>query len=108
MIAQSASLTFVKTKDILGSARDPMGFSGLLVGFAAETENLEANAREKLEKKDCDVVIANDVSNPAIGFDSDENEVLVLRPNEPTITIQQAAKAKIAAGIILICESLKK
>ncbi len=101
-------LTLVKTKDILGSARAPMGFTGLLVGFAAETENLEANAREKLQKKACDLMIANDVSKPGIGFDSDENEVLVLQPDAPTLTIGQAAKAKIAAGIILLCESLKK
>ena len=49
----------------------------LLVGFAAETDNLESNAREKLPRKDCDLVIANDVSQPGIGFDSDDNEVIL-------------------------------
>lgn len=102
------NLTLIKTRDILGSARGPMGFGGLLVGFAAETENLEANAAAKLEKKGCNVVIANDVSKPGIGFDSNENEVLVLQRGAPTITIQQAAKSKIAAAIILLCESLKQ
>ena len=45
------TLELVKTKDILGSARNEMLFTGFLVGFAAETENVEANARLKLEKK---------------------------------------------------------
>lgn len=72
------SLELVKTKDILGSARKEMGFGGFLVGFAAETENLEINARKKLDRKDCDLIVANDVSRTDIGFDSDENEVLLV------------------------------
>lgn len=71
-------LELVKTKDILGSAREVMGFEGFLVGFAAETENLEANARFKLEKKGCDLIVANDVSRSDIGFDSQENEALLV------------------------------
>ena len=74
----SLTLELVKTKDILGSARTPIGFNGFLVGFAAETENLEANARLKLEKKGCDLIVANDVSRSDIGFDSHENEALLV------------------------------
>ena len=47
----------------------------IVVGFAAETENLFDNARSKLEKKGCDLIVANDVSNNEIGFESDFNEV---------------------------------
>ncbi|MFN4872674.1 MAG: phosphopantothenoylcysteine decarboxylase [Akkermansiaceae bacterium] len=72
------SLELVKTRDILGSAREVMGFEGFLVGFAAETEHLEANARVKLEKKGCDLIVANDVSRSDIGFDSSENEALLV------------------------------
>jgi phosphopantothenoylcysteine synthetase/decarboxylase len=72
------SLELVKTRDILGSAREVMGFKGFLVGFAAETEHLEANARVKLEKKGCDLIVANDVSRSDIGFDSSENEALLV------------------------------
>lgn len=72
------SLELVKTRDILGSAREVMGFKGFLVGFAAETEHLEANARLKLEKKGCDLIVANDVSRSDIGFDSSENEALLV------------------------------
>ena len=74
----SLTLELVRTKDILGSAREVMGFTGFLVGFAAETEDLEANARDKLERKGCDLVVANDVSRSDIGFDSHENEALLV------------------------------
>jgi phosphopantothenoylcysteine decarboxylase/phosphopantothenate--cysteine ligase len=77
---ESFTLELVRTPDILGGVR-ANGFAGTLVGFAAETENLEANAREKLAKKGCDLVIANDVSQPGIGFDSDRNEVVLVYPD---------------------------
>ncbi|NWK56310.1 bifunctional phosphopantothenoylcysteine decarboxylase/phosphopantothenate--cysteine ligase CoaBC [Verrucomicrobiaceae bacterium N1E253] len=70
------TLELVKNPDILGSARSQFNYEGVLIGFAAETENLETNARGKLERKGCDLVVANDVSRKDIGFDSNENEVL--------------------------------
>lgn len=78
------TLTLQKTKDILGSVRSIHGFPGYLVGFAAETENLEQHAREKLLRKGCDMIIANDVSQQGIGFDSSDNEVLVVEACENT------------------------
>ncbi|MGD7652054.1 MAG: phosphopantothenoylcysteine decarboxylase [Verrucomicrobiales bacterium] len=75
---ETMTLELVRTPDILGSARGAMGFEGTLVGFAAETQNLVENAKDKLERKGCDLVIANDVSKPGIGFDSDHNEVLLV------------------------------
>lgn len=80
----SLILTLQKTKDILGSVRTDHGFSGYLVGFAAETENLEQNAREKLMRKGCDMIIANDVSQSGIGFEASENEVLIVEKLENT------------------------
>ena len=53
----------------------------LVVGFAAETNNLEENAIKKLKDKNCDMIIANDVSNKNIGFDSDNNEVTIFYRN---------------------------
>ena len=53
------------------------GVVGDLVGFAAETDSLEKNAEEKLNKKNCDWIISNDVSNKNIGFNSDYNEVII-------------------------------
>jgi len=74
------TLELVRTPDILAAARGEFGFSGTLVGFAAETQDLETNARDKLIRKHCDLIIANDVSKPGIGFGSDHNEVLLVYP----------------------------
>ncbi len=71
-------LELERTPDILGSMRDVFGFEGVLVGFAAETQDVEAYARGKLQRKKCDMVVANDVSRSDIGFDSRENEVLLV------------------------------
>lgn len=78
--ADTITLELVRTTDILGSCRSEHGFAGTLVGFAAETENLIAHAREKLTRKQCDLIIANDVSKPGIGFESDQNEVTLVYP----------------------------
>ena len=54
----------------------------LVIGFAAETNDIEINAKKKLIEKNCDWIIANDVSNKSIGFDSDFNEVSIFYRNE--------------------------
>lgn len=99
------TLELVRTADCLGSARGAFGFGGTLVGFAAETENLEDNAREKLLRKQCDLVIANDVSRPDIGFDSDENEVLLVFPGHserlPRATKHDLAHQMVHAILLL-------
>ena len=54
----------------------------LVIGFAAETNNIEENSRKKLMEKNCDWIIANDISNKLIGFNSDFNEVTILYKNK--------------------------
>ena len=54
----------------------------LVIGFAAETDNITSNAKKKLMEKNCDWIIANDVSNKSIGFDSDFNEVTIFYKNK--------------------------
>ena len=54
----------------------------LVIGFAAETNNIEENSKKKLMEKNCDWIIANDISNKSIGFDSDFNEVTILYKNK--------------------------
>ena len=95
------SLELVKTRDILGSARGVMGFTGFLVGFAAETENIESNARLKLVAKGCDLIIANDVSRDDIGFNSHENEALLVFPDR-TEPFPKAPKHDLAIRIVSI------
>jgi phosphopantothenoylcysteine decarboxylase/phosphopantothenate--cysteine ligase len=72
------AVRLVENPDILASlAAAGPSRPGLVVGFAAETGDLEANARAKLARKGCDWIVANDVSEPAI-MGGDENEVLVI------------------------------
>ena len=96
---EALSLDLVRTADILGSAREQFGFTGTLVGFAAETENLESNAREKLTRKHCDLIIANDVSQPGIGFDSDSNQVLLIYPDR-TESLPFASKHDLSLQLV--------
>ena len=92
-------LELEKTPDILGSMRDVFGFSGTLVGFAAETQNVEEYAREKLLRKQCDMIVANDVSRHDIGFDSRENEVALVFPDRIEY-LEKDTKERIAMQII--------
>ncbi len=72
----------------------------LLIGFAAETENLISEARRKLDSKNCDMVVANLVGREGTGFDADENEVtLVMRTGE-SIRIPQSSKLTVADAIL--------
>jgi phosphopantothenoylcysteine decarboxylase / phosphopantothenate---cysteine ligase len=97
--AARLSLELDPTPDILAEAGRKKG-DRLLVGFAAETGNLIEEARRKLQSKNCDMVVANLVSQAGIGFESDENEVtLVLRTGE-TIPVERASKAAIAHRIL--------
>jgi phosphopantothenoylcysteine decarboxylase/phosphopantothenate--cysteine ligase len=96
--AARLSLELDPTPDILAEVGRKKG-DRLLVGFAAETENLIEEARRKLQSKNCDMVVANLVSQQGIGFESDENEVtLVLRTGE-TIPVERASKIAIAHRI---------
>ena len=99
------TLQLTKTKDILGSARSVMNFEGTLVGFAAETENVEENARGKCLRKQCDLVIANDVSRTDVGFDSSENEVMLVYPDR-TDSLPKDTKEHLAFHLIEIIEAL--
>ena len=95
-----------KTSDILGSARSVFGFKGELVGFAAETQDLVGYAQEKLQRKGCDLLVANDVSRLGIGFDSEENEVILLAPNAAPRPLPRGSKTGIAREIIRVVTGL--
>ena len=72
----------------------------LVIGFAAETENLEKNAIKKLKDKNCDMIIANDVSNQDIGFDSDFNEVTIFYKNKKQEKLSWKNKVLISEEIV--------
>lgn len=78
----------------------------VLIGFAAETQNLLEHARAKLSKKGADWLIANDVSNPAIGFNSDKNQVYVLGAQGQEVLLPQQSKTclALAAWQVILAE----
>ena len=93
------SLELIPTRDILQSLGQRQNRKFLLVGFAAETDHLEANATEKLSKKNCDIIVVNDVR---IGMDSDENELLILFRDGETKKISRAPKKSLARELVKI------
>ena len=102
------TLTFRKNPDILSdiTSASPRPF---VVAFAAETEAVEQNARQKLTRKNADLIVANDVADDSIGFDSDQNEVLVIARDGSTVKIDRAPKLIIANRILdLVVERLPR
>lgn len=98
------ALPLLKTPDILGASRVQFGFDGFLVGFAAETQNLIAEAQKKLQRKACDLIVANDVSKTGSGFDGDENEVTLCLPGGKAMPLPKKAKTELAREIIRFIE----
>jgi len=72
----------------------------LVIGFSAETNDIIENSQKKINEKNCDWLIANDVSNKEIGFDSDFNEVSILYKNGEIENISKDKKSAIANKIV--------
>jgi phosphopantothenoylcysteine decarboxylase/phosphopantothenate--cysteine ligase len=102
------TLVLERTRDILadlGSRQSRGGAAPLLVGFAAETDNAISRAREKRIRKNADLIVANDVSQPGIGFDSDTNAVTIIdADSEESVPLR--SKAQVAAVILDRIEQL--
>jgi phosphopantothenoylcysteine decarboxylase / phosphopantothenate---cysteine ligase len=96
--AARLSLELDPTPDILAELGRRKG-DRLLVGFAAETQNLQQEAKRKLESKNCDMVVANLVGNPETGFESDQNEVVLVLSTGENIALPRASKREIAGRI---------
>jgi phosphopantothenoylcysteine decarboxylase/phosphopantothenate--cysteine ligase len=95
--AARLSLELDPTPDILAELGRKKG-DRLLVGFAAETENLQQESRRKLEAKNCDMVVGNLVSE-GMGFDTDENEVLLAMRTGEMVPVARASKRAVADRI---------
>jgi phosphopantothenoylcysteine decarboxylase/phosphopantothenate--cysteine ligase len=93
------TLKLRKNPDILADLAklNPRPF---LVAFAAETDAVEQNAREKLKRKGADLIVANDVSDRSIAFDADQNEVLVIASDGSMTRLPRAAKAVVANRLL--------
>ncbi len=95
-------IEIVKTKDILDyTSKHNKLRPKLVIGFAAETNNLDKNSKNKLIEKNCDWIVANDISNKQIGFDSEYNEVKIFQRNKPNIeNISITTKEMIAKKLV--------
>jgi phosphopantothenoylcysteine synthetase/decarboxylase len=100
------TLELIPTRDILASL--PSDRSYLVAGFAAETHDLEKNARAKLLAKNCDLIIANDVSGSDSGMESDENAVIIFFRDGETKTISRAPKKVIAFELVKIIAKMSE
>ncbi len=95
------------TPDILaalGAAKRP---GQVLVGFAAETDDLIANAAGKLQRKNLDLIVANDVSAPGVGFQHDTNAVTILAADGSSLEVPLSDKSSIAHAVLdSVCQTL--
>ncbi len=96
--AAKVSIDLDPTPDILAECGRRKG-DRILIGFAAETQNMVEEARRKMTTKNCDMVVGNLVSQEGIGFESDSNEVTLVMRGGDTIKIQKAPKREIADQI---------
>jgi phosphopantothenoylcysteine decarboxylase/phosphopantothenate--cysteine ligase len=88
------------TTDILAALGRDKRPGQTLVGFAAETDDLRANAAHKLRRKHLDLIVANDVSAPGAGFEHDTNEVLILAADGSATPVALADKRAIASAVL--------
>jgi phosphopantothenoylcysteine decarboxylase/phosphopantothenate--cysteine ligase len=94
-------ISMIKNTDILSYVSKHNSLRPkLTVGFAAETENLDLNAKDKLSSKNCDWIIANNVSDNEIGFDSEYNEVKIFYKNNKNEILHKMNKSLIAENIV--------
>ena len=102
----SLTLELVPTRDILLSLRDlPRAVDDprpVVVGFAAETDNVIAHATEKLRAKGCALIVANDVSREGVGFESDDNELTLLFASGETRAMPRSPKNVLAVSLVKI------
>jgi phosphopantothenoylcysteine decarboxylase/phosphopantothenate--cysteine ligase len=92
-------VTLESTPDILAEVGKRKG-RRILVGFAAETEDLVENARKKLQRKHLDLMVANDVSQPGAGFDADTNAVKILDAQGKVEELPVLSKRSVANRVL--------
>ena len=93
------NLQLIPTEDVAAWAGQHRRENQILIAFAAETHDGETRAREKMQRKNADFIVLNDISRKDIGFASTENEVLILRRDGARKAIGKTSKAQIAGEI---------
>ena len=102
-----AGLEWEPTVDILGTLRE-LAPQAVLVGFAAETDDVLAHARRKLERKDLDFIVANDVGRSDVGFATDDNEITVLARDGREERFAKQDKRLLAEGLLQVVATALK
>ncbi len=97
--AGERTLRLAPGRDLLASLR-PLKRAQTVVAFAAETEDLEARGRRKMHEKGADIVVVNDVGREGIGFDSPDNEVLILSSTGARVPVSRRSKREVAERIL--------
>lgn len=105
--AGAFDLTLESTIDILAGLGERKTAGQTLVGFAAETDDLVANAEAKMRRKNLDLVVANDVSAAGVGFQHDTNAVCLLRPDAAMVTISLTDKRSVARAVLDVIAEIR-
>lgn len=100
------TLELLPTEDIVAKVASERRQNTLVISFAAETEDIEANARAKLLRKGADAIVANDVSAPGLGFESDRNAGLFIT-EKSTVPLPENSKREMARRILDQIKSLR-
>ena len=98
--AGAPEIVLERTPDILAELGRVKPAHQVLVGFAAETDDLIANAESKLQRKNLDLIVANDVSARGVGFQHDTNAVCLLRPDAELVTVSLTDKRSVARAVL--------
>jgi phosphopantothenoylcysteine decarboxylase / phosphopantothenate---cysteine ligase len=101
-------LTLERTPDVLSEVAASRTNGMLVIGFAAETENVLDNARAKLRSKNLDVIVANDVSRADSGFDSATNAITIVTRDNNTVELPLMSKSEAANRILDLIVNLRK
>ncbi len=104
---QFTTLELVRNPDILSEISSKKG-KRILVGFAAETESVLENGRRKLQEKGLDLLVANDVTEPGAGFDSETNSVSILTCDGQQLRLEKRPKLEVAHEILNQIAAFKK
>jgi phosphopantothenoylcysteine decarboxylase/phosphopantothenate--cysteine ligase len=102
------TLDLERTPDILSEAARTRREGQLIIGFAAETNDVFENARKKMRAKRLDMIIANDVSVQGQGFDAENNRVTILRPDAAPLELPLMSKLEVADRVLDQIASLRQ
>src|SRR6185503_14789278 len=104
---ETLTLMLERTPDVLSQVAAARSNGMLVIGFAAETENVIENASDKLQRKNLDAIIANDVTRPDAGFDTTTNAVTIITKTTDPIELPVMSKREAADRILDVIVDLR-